>query len=173
MSKSFVALLAAVTVIAFVPRSGAADSPVHQVSGGGTVEYGGALNVHSFIAKVDDEGNVEGHADFQLRHRDLHIQIEIECLSVVENNAWMSGTIRESSDPALVGEPVLFRVQDNDGAAEAIAEDADVEGESAQELDATEVDLTSQVVIGGQPASCSTSPTLGLITWTSGNVKVR
>ena len=32
----------------------------HRASGGGTVEYGGALNTHEFTAQIDANGNVIG-----------------------------------------------------------------------------------------------------------------
>ena len=174
MSKSIVTFLTVMTLIATAPRSGAADARVHQVFGGGTVEYGGSLNVHTFTAKIDDEGNVEGHAEFQLRNLGLDIEVEVECLSVVENNAWLSGTIRTSNDPSLIGQPVLFRVQDNDGVTEDEVGEADRQnGDGSGEPDATEVDMASQVVIGRRAVECDTAPSLGLISWTSGSVKVR
>jgi hypothetical protein len=133
-----------------------ASGPVHWASGGGTVEYAGALNTHTFTAQIDDEGNVKGQAQFQLRYIDTTIHAEVNCLAVVGNEAWIGGTITRSSNPAVVGLglDILFRVQDN--------------GEG----DTPHPDMTSPLVWGAVP-SCNTTPPLGLIAWTNGNVQVK
>ena len=129
--------------------------PVHWASGGGTIEYGGVLNTHAFTAHIDADGNVRGQADFQLRYINTTAHAEVNCLAVVGNEAWIGGTITRSSNPAQVGLGlnILFRVQDN--------------GEG----DAHPRDMTSQLVWGAVP-SCDTTPALGLIEWTNGNVQV-
>jgi hypothetical protein len=148
--------------VVLMPSVGWATPPVHMVSGGGTVEYAGALNVHAFAAQMDDEGDVRGQAEFQLRHLGLKLKVEIGCLAVIDKGAWLGGIIRNSTDPALVGQVVLFRVQDNNG---------DGEGEGEEETEGE--DMTSQLVIGVTLPECATAPSLGLITWTSGSVSVR
>ena len=139
----------------FLPGISLAAPPVHQVSGGGTVEYAGALNVHSFAAQKDGDGDVRGQAEFQLR--DLKLEVEIGCLSVIDNTAWLGGIIRDATDATLVGQVVLFRVRDNSVAGE-------------EEKGA---DMTSQLLIGVTVPECGTTPPFGLISWTSGNVSVR
>jgi len=116
-----------------------AAPPVHMASGGGTVDDAGARNTHGFTAQIDAAGNVRGQAEFQLRYLDLTIHVEITCLAVVGNDAWLGGTITTSSDPALVGQQVLFRVQDN--------------GEGG----AAPPDMTSQIVIGVVVPPCTTT----------------
>ena len=129
--------------------------PVHRASGGGTIEYGGTLNTHAFTAQIDADGNVKGQASFQLRYIHTTIHAEVNCLAVVGNDAWIGGTVTRSSNPAVVGVGlnILFRVQDN--------------GEG----DAAPRDMSSQLVWGAVP-SCNTTPPLGLIEWTNGNVQV-
>lgn len=141
-----------------LPGISLAAPPVHQVTGGGTVEYAGALNVHAFAAQMDDDGDVRGQAEFQLRHLDLKLEVAIHCLSVIDNTAWLGGIIRQSTDPTLVGQVILFRVQDNSD-----------EGEEETEA----ADMTSQLLIGVTVPECGTTPPFGLITWTSGSVSVR
>ena len=146
---------AAATLLAVLVSVGAAG-PVHWASGGGTVEYAGTLNTHSFTAQIDADGNVKGQAEFQLRYIDATVHAEVNCLEVVGNDAWIGGTITRSSNPAVVGLglDILFRVQDN--------------GEG----NASPPDLTSQLVWGAVP-SCNTTPPLGLNEWTNGNVQVK
>jgi hypothetical protein len=137
-------------------EAGSASTSVHRVSGGGTVEYAGALNTHAFTAQSDADGNVNGQAEFQLRYIDTTVHVEVTCLAVVGNDAWIGGTVTRSSNPAQVGPglQILFRVQDN--------------GEG----NAHPPDMTSQLVWGAVP-SCSSTPPLGLIEWTNGNVQVK
>jgi hypothetical protein len=153
--KTLVVTITVVTLLAVIVSVGTAE-PVYWASGGGTVEYGGALNTHAFTAQVDADGNVKGQAEFQLRFIDTTIHVEVDCLAVVGNEAWIGGTIARSSNPAQVGPGlhILFRVQDN--------------GEG----DAHPPDMTSQLVWGAVP-SCDTTPPLGLNEWSNGNVQVR
>jgi len=159
--KTLLVTTAAATLLVVLVSAGTAEDRlhgprVHWASGGGTVEYAGALNTHAFTAQVDADGNVTGQAEFQLRYIDTTVHAEVHCLEVVGNNAWIGGTITRSSNPAQVGLglDILFRVQDN--------------GEGA----AHPPDMTSQLEWGAVP-SCSTAPPLGLIEWTNGNVQVR
>ena len=143
------------TLLAILVSVGTA-APVHWASGGGTVEYAGALNTHAFTAQVDADGNAKGEAEFQLRYIDTTVHVEVNCLAVVGNEAWIGGTITRSSNPSQVGLGlhILFRVQDN--------------GEG----DPSHPDMTSPLVWGAVP-SCNTTPPLGLIAWTHGNVQVK
>jgi hypothetical protein len=162
--KTLLVTIAAATLLAVLVSAGTAgrefledgSAPVHWASGGGTVEYAGALNTHAFIAQIDAGGNVKGQAEFQLRYIDTTVHAEVNCLTVVGNNAWIGGTITRTSNPAQVGLglQILFQVQDN--------------GEG----DAHPPDMTSPLVWGAVP-SCSATPPLGLIEWTNGNVQVK
>ena len=159
MKTLLVTIGAATLLAALVSARGPvqwSEDPVHRASGGGTVEYGGALNTHAFTAQIDANGNVKGQAEFQMRYIDTTIHAELNCLAVVGHDAWIGGTITRSSNPAVVGLglDILFRVQDN--------------GEG----DAHPPDMTSQLVWGAVP-SCDTTPPLGLIEWTNGNVHVK
>ena len=153
--KTLLVTIAAGTLLALLVSVGTAG-PVHRASGGGTIEYAGALNTHAFTAQIDADGNVKGQAQFQLRYIDTTVHAEVNCLAIVGNEAWIGGTITRSSNPAQVGLglDILFRVQDS--------------GEG----DTSPPDMTSQLVWGAVP-SCNTMPPLGLITWTNGNVQVK
>jgi hypothetical protein len=152
------------TLLAILVSVGTA-APVHWASGAGTVEYAGALNTHAFTAQVDADGNAKGQAEFQLRYIDTTVHVEVNCLAVVGNEAWIGGIITRSSNPAQVGLGlhILFRVQDNGEGFRAQPNGAG---------DARPPDMTSQLEWGAVP-SCDTTPPLGLIEWTHGNVQVR
>ena len=147
---------AAIITLAGILATGAtlAVRPVHQATGGGTVDDHGVHDTHAFAARIDGSGNVFGEAEFQLRSLGLTMHVDVACLSVVGNNAWLSGTITTSSDRTRVGQQVLFRVEDNG------------EGEGA-------TDRTSRIAIGLTVPPCTTTPPLGLVPWTNGNVQVK
>ena len=131
-----------------------AASPVHVVTGGGLVSYADTINIHSFSAQVEPDGEVKGTAEFEFRYLDLRMKADIECLAVVDHDAWLAGTIRASNDTSFIGQQIMFRVQDNGAGDEA-------------------EDMTSQIMIGEKVPECSATPPLGLMTWTHGDVRIR
>jgi hypothetical protein len=163
--KTLMVTIAQATFLAVLASVGTAG-PVHWASGGGTVEYEGALNTHQFAAQVDADGNVKGQAEFQLRYIDTTIHAEVNCLEVVGNDAWIGGTITRSSNPAVVGVglDILFRVEDNGEGNDQVLKRAQVRR--------IPPDMTSHLVWGAVP-SCKTTPPLFLTEWTNGNVQVR
>src|SRR6266545_5761898 len=64
--KTLLVTIAPATLLAVLVGVGTAG-PVHWASGGGTIEYAGALNTHAFTAQIDADGTVKGQAEFQLR----------------------------------------------------------------------------------------------------------
>ena len=154
MMKPIAALLAAVFAGALVPVSGSASDPVHVVTGGGLVSYADKMNIHSFAAQIEEDGEVRGKAEFAFRYLGVEFEADIECLAVVDNDAWLGGTISSASDTSLVGQAIMFRVQDNG------------EGDDAE-------DMTSQIMIGVTVPECSATPPLGLMTWAHGDVRIR
>jgi hypothetical protein len=132
-----------------------AGPPVHSASGGGTVDWPGGRVTYGFNAQVDASGAVKGQAEFHHRDAGITDHVDINCLTVVGNDAWLGGTITSSDNPAVVGLEIVWRVQDNG------------EGNAAAP------DQTSTVVFGVSPGTCNTTPPLGLIPWTNGNVQVK
>jgi len=165
--KTILVTIVATNLLAALVSVGTAG-PVHWASGGGTVEYGGTLNTHTFTAQIDADGTVKGQAEFQLRYIDTTIHAEVNCLAVVGNDAWIGGTITRSSNPAVVGLGlgILFHVEDN-GEGDAPQRS----GPHGQHRRGPP-DMTSQLVWGAVPP-CDTTPPLGLIEWTNGNVQVK
>jgi hypothetical protein len=132
-----------------------AGPAVNKASGGGTVDWPMGRVTYGFTAQIDAAGVVKGQAQFH--HRDVGISnhVAINCLAVVGNNAWLGGTITESTDPMSVGLEIVWRVQDNG------------QGQAAPP------DMVSTVVPGVAPGECYSMPDLGLIPWTNGNVEVK
>jgi hypothetical protein len=132
-----------------------AAPPVHQASGGGTIEFNGSRETIAFTAQIDAAGDVKGQAEFQLRDQSLTFHVVVDCLQVSGVNAWISGLISTSNDPSFVGQRVLWQVQDN-GEGQALSQD--------------QVSLPIQF---NSTTPCQGQPTLPLVPWTNGNVQVR
>ena len=82
-----------------------------------------------------------------------HVRIAVECLHVVDNQAWATGTIVDAKDPDNIGLPYSMRFVDN-------GQDADAEPDE----------------IGGERFvgyDCTTEPEIQLRELTIGNLQVR
>lgn len=156
MRKLTIASIMSTLVAGILCASVAMAGPaVHKASGGGTVDWPLARATYGFNAQIDAAGVVKGQAEFQHRDAGIRNHVEINCLTVVGNDAWLGGIITSSSIPELVGVQILWRVQDNG------------EGNAATP------DMTSIVVPGGAVGDCNLTPPLGLLPWTNGNVEVK
>lgn len=102
-------------------------SPARQVIGGGTFVRddleGSPRGSYAFRAQVDGEGTVTGQAEIHFATLDVQVHIDIQCLAVQGNDAWLSGPVTSSSDPTMpVGRVLVWQVQDN-GDGEAVFPD--------------------------------------------------
>lgn len=81
-----------------------------------TQEGGGATGQMFFSdeAELTDQ-DVDGVGDPLQSHRGFYLRAEFDGLSVVNNQAVMSGTVRDSSIAGLVGQRVLLTAEDNGG----------------------------------------------------------
>ena len=102
-------------------------APVAQVSAGGKADIsdffpGFPPEFFAFNASVDADGNAKGQfqADFTIPDARLHV--EISCLSVSGNQAWIGGRVTHS-DRFRVGLPLLWSVVDNGEGKNAAAPD--------------------------------------------------
>jgi hypothetical protein len=74
----------------------------------------------SFNARTQADGTVQGHATLvnpafsgtNNANQPYMLQIDVSCLKVVGNIAYMGGTIRRTNDPSIL-DAVYFAVQDN------------------------------------------------------------
>lgn len=135
-----------------------ADGVLHQVSVGGPDQD--ATNHtdanFSLVAVQHGNGTVTGEWTDQFGQGQGGIHVQINCLFVQGNEAWVSGIISSGTAGGvdLSGLPVITRVQDN--------------GTSANDPP----DAISFSFIG-LAAACTTAPNLPLVPMTAGQVSVR
>jgi hypothetical protein len=135
-----------------------ADGVVHQVSVGGPDQD--ATNHtdanFSLVAVQHGDGSVTGQWTDQFGQGQGGIHVQVNCLFVQGNEAWVSGIISSGNVGGVdvSGLPVITRVQDN--------------GASANDPP----DAISFSFIG-VAASCTTAPNLPLVPMTDGQVTVR
>jgi hypothetical protein len=114
----------ALTVTAmFVVGSAIAAGNGPSATGSGHFSDGGALRTFSFTAIAHADGSVSGNAQVDNRGIPGTIagtsHIAVDCLQVVGNTAYVSGTITDSTDANLVGDSGVWSVQDNGEGAKA------------------------------------------------------
>jgi len=135
----------------------AGNGVVHRVSAGGhDLDIAGNTDANfSLVAIEYGDGSASGEWTDQFGQQDGGFHAAINCLSVVGNQAWVSGVITSGGVPGVdfTGLPVITRV-------------ADV-GTSASDAP----DLISFSFIG-VPVPCTAQPDLPLLPMTDGQVTV-
>jgi hypothetical protein len=96
----------------------AASRPVYQVVGGGSVVRedipGSPREIYGFTAQVDAQGRVRGEAEVHFPSDNVNMHIDVQCLAIQYNQAWMSGPVTRSDDPLTpVGRVFFWQVRDN------------------------------------------------------------
>ena len=130
---------------------------VHRVSAGGhDLDIAENTDANfSLVAIEHGDGRVTGQWTDQFGQQDGGFHAVINCLRVVGNQAWVSGTITSGGVPGFdfTGLPVITRVRDN--------------GTSAN-------DPPDQISFSfiGNPTPCTAQPNLILLAMTDGQVKV-
>lgn len=103
----------------------AAGGAAHVVTGKGTLwapdpwnEY---INI-AFDARVMPDGSARGHWHHQFRSRTPNgrIFVQVTCLTVVGNQAWMAGYAVQAGAEGNIGRPFGLRVVDNGEGAGAV-----------------------------------------------------
>ena len=92
--------------------------PVYQVSGGGSVvredPSGTRRSVYAFHAMIDATGQASGEAEIHFTSTPAHLHIDVQCVVVKGNEAWLSGPVTRTDNPHYyLGGVFLWRVQDN------------------------------------------------------------
>ena len=96
------------------------NAPVHMVTGGGQVDIASTYagfdeSTISFTAMVDANGNAQGQlqATFSFPFEEK-VHMELACLAVEGNEAWIGGTVTKSHPRgAWLGQVFIVRFQDN------------------------------------------------------------
>ncbi len=112
----------ATRILGEVPLLTVAGEPV-VVSGSGHIEAGDGLRNFTFHAVQHPDGSVRG--SYQIRRTDLGtaFTVDVTCLSVVGNQAWIAGRIASSDQPGVVvGTISYFYAIDNGEGADAPAD---------------------------------------------------
>lgn len=105
---------------ASVPRFAAGGNAGPSAGGSGHFDIAGDLRTFSFTAVTDLNGVVKGQAQLNNRDLDARLHLEVDCLRVVANRAYVGGVISNSNDPVYpVGLRVFFRAEDNGEGASA------------------------------------------------------
>jgi hypothetical protein len=121
---------------------------VQSVSGNAHLMGEGSDATVTFVIRKHADGSVDGWYNASRRGKaGADIKVRMECLHVVDNQAWAGGTIVEAVNPDNVGRPVSYRFIDN---GEGVNAPPDEFGGIWEENDcATEPDLdTRPVTIG-------------------------
>ncbi len=119
MILSLVAVFATTLLLtALMFTTNAAPAGNARATGGGTTEEGGEKSTFVFNAIQNKNGTVNGHLVYNLRGLNSTIKMNIDCLTIVGNNAIMSGVVtqvKEDNPPAyiFVGQRAEFQVEDN------------------------------------------------------------
>ena len=141
-----------------VPAAARADGVLHQVSvGGHDQDPAGHTDANFSLSAVQHgNGSVTGQWSDQFGQGDGGIHVQINCLFVQGNEAWVSGIISSGNVGGVdvSGLPVITRVQDN--------------GKSANDPP----DAISFSFIG-TATPCTDAPNLPLFPMTDGQVTVR
>jgi hypothetical protein len=146
------------TIAGPMATPGDGSGVVHQVSAGGhDLDIAGTTDANfSLVAIEYGDGSASGQWTDQFGQQEGGFHAEINCLRVVGNQAWVSGTITSGGVPgfSFVGLPVITRVADL--------------GTSANDPP----DAISFSFIGN-PTPCTAQPNLVLLAMTDGQVSVR
>ncbi len=148
--------LFALTLVAlgFVPGVSVADPPSAAGSATGHGDFtadDNQLRTFSFSAIQQPNGNVAGQAELRNQTTGVVVHMDVACLRVDGNTAFVIGTITNSNDPTMEGKTVGFIAQDN--------------GEGTN----SPSDKLSRTVI----ADCSSLLSLDLFPIQNGNIQVR
>jgi hypothetical protein len=120
---NYTKFLSALFVLAVI-SAGAIPISAQSANGQGTLlvlddEGNTVRRTFSFSARTDRDGNVRGNAvlhnpafDGASGNQPYMLHINVSCLKVDGNIAYMGGTVRRTTDPTLV-DAVFFAVQDN------------------------------------------------------------
>jgi hypothetical protein len=110
-------------VAALVGGGLAAGGPVHSATGSAQEHIGSAYRTFAFNAKLFADGTASGQAEVQARQLGSTFHLDVNCLEVVGNTAYVSGVFTKSDNPSFpVGSNGAFTVVDNGEGAKSPAD---------------------------------------------------
>jgi hypothetical protein len=111
--KRLISVVTLVAVVVILSATAVLAKPTAYTASGGGKSWSGGFLRYGFTAQVDEDGVVKGQMDWE--YTQWHQHVEIMCLNVVGNTAYMSGRITKQTYSQLLFEPqyVAFYVQDN------------------------------------------------------------
>ena len=116
-SRSVVWLVGLAVLATATSGAPAASNPVVASATGSGHQFrpDGTLRSFSFAAQQRADGTVTGQLELNSRSFDVFVHIDIDCLRVEGDVAYMSGRVTYSSNPAegVVGELNRWAVEDN------------------------------------------------------------
>jgi hypothetical protein len=145
------------TLLALIAVPAFAGNGRQVASGSGHIIWNEELRTFNFHARVDEDGVVRGRGLIQNRANDNKVKFLIDCLSVTDNVATMSGVVTATDAPDFADNPVWFRVIDH--------------GDGSQSAD-DEMTLVG-IFTGGVGVDCSGEVLLDLLPVERGNIQVR
>ncbi len=120
--KRLLVLVMVMTLLIVTAVPAIAAPPLHQVTGGGTVDFDGFKETYGFTAKqVDGSGNATGNMQLVWHYEIypgavsplvLHADVLYLAVDVDTGDAWIGGNITKSNDYGWVGAEFNIRVQD-------------------------------------------------------------
>ena len=132
------------------------NAPVHQASGGGTVDVPAGRSTYAFHASIDGAGSVSGGFEFHFASSGANVHGDVTCLLVIGNYARLTGVVTNSSDEGAMATGTVLHWQALDNG----------EGSNAPP------DRVSSFYGVVNPALCGFVNVLDK-DWTNGNVQVK
>lgn len=131
------------------------QSVVARASGAAHREAGGKPVLLNFSASKRADGTVTGSYYYQSVVNHVAIHVDVTCMTVQGNGAWVAGVISDSNIPSIIGTVSYFYAFDNGEGAGADADvvslvrAGDVAGEDQLFCDELPTQLPNQEVLHG------------------------
>lgn len=132
--------------------------PGRQVaSGSGHLIWNEENRTFNFHAQIDEDGVVTGKGLIQNRANGNKVKFEIDCLSITDNVATMSGVVVATDAPDFADNPVWFRVIDHGDGSQSAPDEMTLVG----------------IFTSGIGVDCGNEVLLDMLPVERGNIQVR
>lgn len=101
------------TAVATAPVAEAAVPILHSVRGSGQITTSAKRHL-TFEAIQLEDGSVRGSFQYQFNgNGNSRVFVEVTCMRVIGNRAWLGGVVKHSNNPAQIGLESATAVEDN------------------------------------------------------------